>query len=139
MYVFRGRDDKDVLDSIEYIKFNLRNSWKIFKPIDYGYVWNTAENSLVMTLDRGKILICGGEDSNGNFLSDTFLFETHTKKIYKGIDLAIPASFRSHGCFNLGKYYFIDIRKGNLYILVILNKNDFYINLKVNLFPFMTI
>ena len=110
MYVFRGRDDKDVLDSIEYIKFNIRNSWKIFKPIDYGYVWNMAENSLVMTLDRGKILICGGEDSNGNFLSDTFLYETHTKTIYKGIDLVIPASFRSHGCFNLGKYYFIDIK-----------------------------
>ena len=110
MYVFRGRDDNDVLDTIEYLKFNLRNSWKKFKPIDYGYVWNTAENSLVMTLDRGKILICGGEDSNGNFLSDTFLFETHTKKIYKGIDLATPASFRSQGCFNLGKYFFIDIK-----------------------------
>ena len=110
MYVFRGRDDKDALDTIEYIKFNFRNSWKIFKPIDYGYVWNIAENSLVMTLDRGKILICGGEDSSGNFLSDTFLFETHTKKVYKGIDLAIPASFRSHGCFNLGKYFFIDAK-----------------------------
>ena len=58
-----------------------------------------------------------GEDCNGNFLSDTFLFETHTKKIYKGIDLAAHASFRSQGCFNLGKYFFIDIKNKN-------NKNN---------------
>ena len=74
LYVFRGRDDNDVLDSIEYIKlFNLRSNWKLFKPIDYGYVWNSAENSLVMTIDKGKILICEGEDKNGNLIRDNFL------------------------------------------------------------------
>ena len=34
MYVFRGRDDNNILDTIEYLKFNLRNSWKKLKPID---------------------------------------------------------------------------------------------------------
>ena len=111
LYVFRGRDDNNVLDSIEYIKlFNLRSSWKLFKPIDYGYVWNSAENSLVMTVDKGKILICGGEDKDGNLLNDTFLFETNSKKVYKGIDLAFPASFKNCGSFNKGKYFCIDIK-----------------------------
>ena len=114
LYVFRGRNDNEVLDSIEYIKlFNLRSNWKLFKPIDYGYVWNSAENSLVMTIDKGKILICGGEDINGNLFKDTFLFETNTKKIYKGIDLVIPASFKNHGCCNQGKYFCIDIKNEN--------------------------
>ena len=114
LYAFRGRDDNDVLDSIECIKlFNLRSSWKIFKPIDYGYVWNPAENSLIITIDKGKILICGGEDKDGNLFNDTFLFETNTKKIYKGIDLSFPASFKSHACFNKGKYFCFDIQKEN--------------------------
>ena len=39
LYVLRGRDDNVVFDSNEYIKlFNLRNNWKLFKQIDYGYV-----------------------------------------------------------------------------------------------------
>ena len=114
LYAFRGRDNNDVIDSIEYIKlFNLRSSWKLFKPIDYGYVWNSAENSLVMTVDKGQIIICGGEDKNGNLFNDTFLFETNTKKIYKGIDLVIPASFKGHGCCNHGKYYCFDIKNEN--------------------------
>ena len=114
LYAFRGSDENNVLDTIEYIKlFNLRSSWKIFKPIDYGYVWNAAENSLVMTIDKGKILICGGEDNEGNLLNDTFLFETDTNKIYKGIDLAFPAAFRSNGSLNKGKYYCIGIKNEN--------------------------
>ena len=114
LYAFRGRDNNDVIDSIEYIKlFNLRSSWKLLKPIDYGYVWNSAENSLVMTVDKGQIIICGGEDKNGNLFNDTFLFETNTKKIYKGIDLIIPASFKGHGCCNHGKYYCFDIKNEN--------------------------
>ena len=111
LYVFRGRDDNNVIDSIEFIKlFNLRSSWKLFKPIDYGYVWNSAENSLVMTIDKGQILICGGEDKDGNLLNDTFLFETNSRKIYKGVDLAYPASFKNNGCYNKGKYFCIDIK-----------------------------
>ena len=114
LYVFRGRDDNDIIDSIEYIKlFNLRSSWKILKLIDYGYVWNSAENSLVMTVDKGKIIICGGEDKNGNLLKDTFLFEINTKKIYKGLDLAFPASFKSHGCCNKGKFFCVDFKNEN--------------------------
>ncbi len=113
MYVFRGRDDNNVLDSIEYIKIKLyiRSSWNIFKPKDYGYVWNASENSLVMIMDKDKILICGGEDINGNLFNDTFLFEASTKKVYKGIDLCYPASFRSQGILFQGKYYCVDFKR----------------------------
>ena len=113
MYVFRGRDDNNVIDSIEYIKIklcNIRSSWKIIKPKDYGYVWNALENSLVMVMNKDKILICGGEDINGNLFNDTFLFETSTQKIYKGIDLCYPASFKSQGCSLQGKFYGVDFK-----------------------------
>ena len=114
LYVFRGRDDNKVLDSIEYlILFNLRSSWKKIKPIDYGYVWNAAEHSLVMIVDKGKILICGGEDNDGNLLNDTFLYETNTNKIYKGVDLVFSAAFKSNGCINQGQYFCIDIKNEN--------------------------
>ena len=114
LYVFRGRDDKNVLDSIEYIKLlNIRSTWKIFKPLDYGYVWNAAENSLVITIGEGKILICGGEDNEGNLCNDTFLLEIKTKQIFKGIDMIIPCSFKNHGGFNQGKYYCVDIKSEN--------------------------
>ena len=66
-----------------------------------------------MTIDKGKILICGGEDKEGNLLSDTFLFETNTKKIYKGTDMIFPASFKSQGGFSQGNYFFIDIKNEN--------------------------
>jgi hypothetical protein len=114
LYVFRGRDDNNDLDSIEYIKlFNMRSCWKLFKPIDYGYVWNAAENSLVMIIDKEKILICGGEDKDGNLFNDTFLFDINTKNVYKGIDMAFPASFKSYGGYNQGKYFCIDAKNEN--------------------------
>ena len=74
---------------------------------------NSAQNSLVITIDKRKILICGGEDKNVNLFKDTFLFETNTKKIYKGIDFVIPACFKNHGCYNKGKYFCIDIKNEN--------------------------
>jgi hypothetical protein len=62
-------------------------------------------------MDKDKILICGGEDINGNLFNDTFLFETSTKKVYKGIDLCYPASFRSQGCLFQGKFYCVDFKR----------------------------
>ena len=114
LYVFRGRDDNNVLDSIEYINlFNMRSCWKLFKPIDYGYVWNAAQNSLVLIIDKEKIVICGGEDNDGNLLNDTFLFETNTKNIYKGIDMIFPASFKNYGGYNQGKFFCVDFKNEN--------------------------
>ena len=111
LYAFRGRDDNDVLDTIEYIKLNSnRISWKIIKPKDLGFIWNPAQNSLVMTIDKEKILILGGEDKNGNLYDDTILFEINSKKVYKGIDLALGAAFKSQGCINHGKYFCADFK-----------------------------
>ena len=47
------------------------------------------------------------------YLMILFLFETNTKKVYKGIDLAISASFNGHGCYNHGKYFCFDIKNEN--------------------------
>ena len=111
LYAFRGRDDNDVLDSIEYIDLDgNRIFWKMIKPKDIGFIWNSAQNSLVMTIDKGKILILGGEDKNGNLYDDTILFEIDTKKVYKGIDLALGAAFKSQGCINQGKYFCSDFK-----------------------------
>ena len=54
---------------------NIRCSWKIFKPKDYGYVWNASENSLVMIMDKDKILIL--------HLSDIHSSAIHQKKSNK--------------------------------------------------------
>ena len=111
LYAFRGRDDNDVLDTIEYIKLNSsRISWKIIKPKDLGFIWNSAQNSLAMTIDKNKIIIIGGEDKNGNLLDETVLFEINTKKVYKGIDLIFGAAFKSQGCINQGKYFCADFK-----------------------------
>ena len=61
----------------------------MIKPKDIGFVWNAAQNSLVLAINKGKILILGGEDKNGNLLDDTFLYETESKKVYKDIDLCM--------------------------------------------------
>ena len=111
LYAFRGRDDNDVLDTIEYIKLNSsRISWKIIKPKDLGFIWNSAQNSLAMTIDKNKIIIIGGEDKNGNLLDETVLFEINTKKVYKGIDLVFGVAFKSQGCINQGKYFCADFK-----------------------------
>ena len=75
-----------------------------------GFIWHSAQNSLVMTIDEDKILILGGEDKKGNLYDDTLLFEINTKKVYKGIDLVLGAAFKSQGCINQGKYFCADFK-----------------------------
>ena len=111
LYAFRGKDDEDVMDTIEYIKlYSNKYCWKIIKPKDIGFIWNPGQNSLVMTVEKGKILILGGEDKDGNLYNDTLLFETDSKKVYKGIDLASGAAFKSQGGINQGRYFCADFK-----------------------------
>ena len=111
IYIFGGRDDNDDLNSIEYIDINNPNkTWNIFTPIDYGFVWHPIENSLVINYKEGKILICGGEDREGNLYKETFLLETNTNKIYRGKDLLLAASFRFHGSCYQDEIFGIDIK-----------------------------
>ena len=35
----RGEADNNALDTIEFIDINKNKSWKILKPIDYGYIY----------------------------------------------------------------------------------------------------
>ena len=111
LYSFRGRDDNYDIDSIEYINLNNINKlWTLFTPIDYGYVWHPAENSLVLNYNEEKILICGGEDIKGNLFKETFLLETNSNKIYRGKDLLLASSFRFQGGIYSDEIFGIDIK-----------------------------
>ena len=111
LYVFRGKDDNEVLDSIEYLDLNANNnSWITVAPIDYGFVWFPAENSLAVNYGEDKIIICGGEDKNGNLCKETFLFDVNNKNVYRGQDLFYGASFRHQGGYHKKELFGIDIR-----------------------------
>ena len=68
-----------------------------FHLIHLGFVWFPTQNLVVGSYDSDKILICGGEDKNGNLFIETFLFDINNKKIYTGKDLICIASFRKKG------------------------------------------
>ena len=110
LYVFRGRDDNNDLSSIEYLDLTdiSNRKWNIFIPIDYGYVWTPLENSLIISYNNDKILICGGEDKNGNLFDETFLLDINNKNIYRGKDLLYKASFRFQGCYHKNEIFGID-------------------------------
>ena len=110
LYIFRGEDNNNVLDTIEYIDINEKKEWFIFKPIDYGYVWYPAKNSLIITIDRDKIIIGGGENNDGELFKDCFLFEPSTKCVYKGFDLITKSAFYSEGCFYQDEIFGIDFK-----------------------------
>ncbi len=111
LYVFRGEDDNNVLDTIEYYNIiDNKKKWNIFKPIDNGYVWYPAKNSLILNVEKDKIFICGGEDNEGNLFKDCFLFEPSTRSVYKGLDLVISGSFISEGCFYQNEIFGIDYK-----------------------------
>jgi len=110
LYVFRGEDDSNVLDTIEYIDVNDKKGWNLVKPIDNGYVWYPAKNSMVLTIDKDKIIICGGEDNEDNLFKDCFLFEPSTNCIYKGLDLVTSAAFIVEGCIYQDEIFTIDYK-----------------------------
>ena len=137
LYVFMGEDDTNILDSIEFIDINNLNNlnnktigWSIFKPIDYGFVWHSMKNSLVINIDRDKILIIGGEDNQNNLYKDCFLFKPSNNNIFKGIDLRVPAAFISEGCFYKDEIFGLDYKnktQNHFWILHIYNiKNNFW-------------
>ena len=134
LYVFMGEDDKNLLDSVEFIDINNLNNkkigWTIFKPIDYGYVWHSMKNALVINIDRDKILICGGEYNEKNLYKDCFLFKPSTNNVFKGIDLKVPAAFISEGCLYKDEIFGFDYRnktQNHFLILHIYNtKNNFW-------------
>ena len=137
LYVFMGEDDTNILDSIEFIDINNLNNlnnkatgWSSFKPIDYGFVWHSMKNSLVINIDRDKILIIGGEDNQNNLYKDCFLFKPSNNNIFKGIDLRVPAAFISEGCFYKDEIFGLDYKnktQNHFWILHIYNiKNNFW-------------
>ena len=137
LYAFMGEDNKNVLDSIEYIDINnINKGWNLFKPIDYGYVWHPMKNCLIINIDKDKILICGGENNENILYKDCFLFKPSSKNVYKGIDLKIPAAFISEGCFYKDEIFGIDYKNKTKNFSTILhsyntknnNWNSVYIN-----------
>ena len=143
LYVFMGEDDTNILDSIEFIDINNLNNlnnktigWSIFKPIDYGFVWHSMKNSLVINIDRDKILIIGGEDNQNNLYKDCFLFKPSNNNIFKGIDLRVPAAFISEGCFYKDEIFGLDYKnktQNHFSIIHIYNiKNNFWNTAYIN-------
>ena len=140
LYVFNGKDDYKILNTIEYLDISgrigcFKNKWKIIQPIDYGLVWNGVINPMVVTINKDKILICGGENNKGIIVKEIFLFEPSTKCIYRGIDLSIEGSFNN----GLGS-----IRQGEVFGIGFKNKNDrknmlHIYNIKSNSWKFMNI
>ena len=113
LFAFRGEDDNGLLDTIEYININENKEWKLIKPIDYGFVWYPAKNSLAVTVDKNKIIICGGEDNNNNLFKDCFLYDPSNCCVYKGLDMTIASSFCSEGGYHKDIIYGID-NKNNM-------------------------
>ena len=130
LYAFMGEDNKKVLDTIEFIDINNLNNnkgWIILKPVDYGFVWHSMKNALVINIDKDKILICGGEDENNNLYKDCFLFKPSSNEIFKGMDLKINAAFISEGCFYKDEIFAIDYKNKmmiNTGILHLFNINN---------------
>jgi len=113
LYAFMGEDNANVLDTIEFIDINNLNNnkgWILFKPVDCGYVWHSMKNTLVINIDKDKILICGGEEKDNVLYKDCFLFKPSCKEIFKGKDLKVPAAFISEGCFYKDEIFGIDYK-----------------------------
>ena len=111
LYVFRGRNDIEVINTIEFISLNgnfFENKWNLFIPNDFGFIWFSCENSMCITIDKNKILICGGENKEGKLIKECILFEPESKNVYRGLDLNMNSCFKTQGCYYKGNIYTID-------------------------------
>ena len=111
LYVFRGRNDFDVIDSIEFISLNgnfFNNKWSLFVPNDFGFIWFSCENSMCINIDKNKILICGGENKEGKLFKECILFEPGSKNVYRGLDINVNSCFKTQGCCYKGNIYAVD-------------------------------
>ena len=112
LYAFRGRNEKNELDTIEYLNLEEKLNWKIIHVVDYGFVWRGMYNSCSVVWEENKIVIFGGEDKN-KLYKECFLFDIRNNQVYMGMDLKIPASFNSQGIYNNGKIYGFDFKNMN--------------------------
>ena len=65
---------------------------------------------MILTLERDKIFIAGGENNDGNLFKECFLFEPSSKCVYKGFDLITKSAFFSEGCFYQDVIFGIDYK-----------------------------
>lgn len=112
LYAFRGRNEKEELDIIEYLNLEEKLNWKIINVVDYGFVWKGMYNSCTVVWEENKIVIFGGEDKN-KLYKECFLFDIRSNQVYMGMDLKIPASFNTQGIYNNGKIYGFDFKNKN--------------------------
>ena len=114
LYLFRGRNNEGLLNSIEYLNINNihNNNWKIINVVDYGFVWDNIYNSCTVPLEENRIIIFGGEDEN-KLYRESFLFDVKNNNIYRGMDLKIPAAFNGQGIYYNGKIYGFDFKNKN--------------------------
>jgi len=112
LYAFRGRNEKNELDTIEYLNLEEKLNWKLINVVDYGYVWSGIYNSCSVVWEENKIMIFGGEDKN-KLYKECLLFDIRNNQVYRGMDLKIPAAFNSQGIYNNGKIYGFDFKNKN--------------------------
>ena len=111
LFVIRGSNRKEVLDTIEYINLNdLCNGFNIIKPKDYGLSWFGCESSMAISINRNQILIFGGKDKNNKFYHHSFFYDPINNSIYRGKDIKVSANFKFYGTIYDNKVIGIDFK-----------------------------
>jgi hypothetical protein len=111
LFVIRGSNGKEVLDTIEYINLNdLCNGFNIIKPKDYGLTWFGCESSMAISINKNQILIFGGKDKNNKFYHHSFFYDPINNSIYRGKDIKVSANFKFYGTIYDNKVIGIDFK-----------------------------
>ena len=109
LYVIRGSNKNESIDSIEFINIkNMINGWILFKPFDPGFSWFGCDTSLAITINQNQILIFGGRDINGKLFHHSFILDPEKKIVYRGKDILISANFKFCGSIYQDKVIAID-------------------------------
>ncbi len=109
LYVIRGNNKNESIDSIEFINIkNMINGWILFKPFDPGFSWFGCDTSLAITINQNQILIFGGRDKNGKLFHHSFILDPEKKTVYRGKDILISANFKFCGSIYQDKVIAID-------------------------------
>ena len=111
LYVIRGTNGKEVLDTIEYINLNnLNNGFNIIKPKDFGLCWLGCESSMAITINKNQILIFGGKDKSGKLYHHSFFYDPINNYIFRGKDIKVSACFKCNGTIFDNKVISIDYK-----------------------------
>ena len=111
LFVIRGSNGKELLDTIEYINLNnLNNGFNIIKPKDFGLSWFGCESSMAITINKNQILIFGGKDKFGKLYHHSFFYDPMNNFIFRGKEIKVSACFKCNGTIFDNKVICIDYK-----------------------------